>query len=73
LGLEFENLIGKNYSKQLVQSEMIRYIKESLLINPYIKGVSDIAIKFNDGILTVDCNVIIIYGDIKIEEVNSNV
>ena len=72
-GIEFENLIGKNYSKQLVQSEMTRYIKESLLINPYIKGVSDINITFNVGLLTVDCNVNTIYGDIKIEEVNSNV
>lgn len=65
-GVEFENLIGRHYSKQLVTSELIRYVKEALMINPYIEGVNDIKIDFNEGYLTVSCVINTVYGDTEV-------
>lgn len=65
-GVEFENLIGKHFSHQLVRSELIRYIQEALQVNQYISGVSDIIINFKNGYLEVSCTINTIYGDVEV-------
>ena len=72
-GSELEHLIGLNYTMALAQSECIRCVEECLKINPYIIGVSNIVSKFNDGLLTITCDLNTIYGYTGLSEVKISV
>ncbi len=50
-GSELESLIGQSYTPNLTKAESARYIKEALLVNPYIKSVSNIEVYFEKGTL----------------------
>ncbi len=63
---EAESLIGQNYSEELKQSEAARYVRECLLINPYITDVKNIAADFTDGLLTVTGTLVTIYGEAEL-------
>lgn len=67
-GNDMENLIGQPYSEDLKRAEAARYVRECLLINPYIKSVDDISVSFSDCELTVSLLVSTAYGDIKINK-----
>ena len=62
-GSEVESLIGQPFTEELKQSEAARYVKECLLINSYITGISDVSVSFADGSLSISCTVKTIYGD----------
>ncbi|AJA42601.1 xkdS protein (endogenous virus) [Clostridium phage phiCT453B] len=64
-GNEFEKIIGKVYSKELVDSERERDLVECLTVNPYIKSVDDVKINFEGSKLTVHCTVITVYGEME--------
>lgn len=68
-GCELEALIGQAYTEALKRAEAARYVKECLLINPYITEVTNIAVAFEDGRLSISCSVRTIYGAFEIEEV----
>lgn len=70
---ELDNLIGINYSKSLIQAEAERYVKECLLINPYINSVTNISSEFQDGLLSISCELNTIYGQDKLQEVSVGV
>ncbi len=61
-GSELDDLIGKNYTPNLTKAECIRYIREALLVNPYIRNVSDIAVTFDAGRLFVTGSLDTVYG-----------
>lgn len=63
-GSEFESLIGQAYTPQLKQSECARYLRECLLINPYITSVTGIETDFQGSTLTVSCTAHTIYGEV---------
>ena len=65
-GSEFESLIGQAYTADLKQSECARYLRECLLINPYITGVTNIETAFDNGTLTVSCVLHTIYGEVPV-------
>lgn len=65
-GSEVEGLIGQPYTEELKKSEAVRYVKECLLINPYIRDVTDIETSFLDGRVTIKCKIITIYGEVKV-------
>ena len=65
-GCEINSLIGQNYTKGLTKSESERYIKEAILINPYIKDVKIIDINFSKDILSVSIQVDTIYGEVNV-------
>jgi hypothetical protein len=65
-GNEAESLIGQNFSDELKQSEAARYIKECLVINPYITDVKNISVGFADSILTVTGTLVTIYGEVNL-------
>ena len=65
-GVELEDLIGKAYSKSLIQAEATRYIKEALLVNEYILEVEVLDISFEDSKLVAQINVITIYGEVDV-------
>jgi Protein of unknown function (DUF2634) len=64
-GSEIETLVGSVYSNGLVKSEIERYLKEALLINLYIKGISNISINIDDNKIDIAFDVNTIYGEVK--------
>ncbi len=62
-GNEVISLIGQSYSKGLTISEIDRFIKEALLINPYIEEVYVSDISFNDTLLAANIKITTIYGE----------
>ena len=60
-GSELMDLVGKAYTPSLTKEEAKRYIKEALLINPYILEVDITDISFKDGILNADIKIKTIY------------
>lgn len=69
-GSELESLIGQSYSPNLTKAECIRYIREALLVNPYIRNVSNVAVTFDRGHLFIEAKIDTIYGE---AEVRANV
>lgn len=69
-GSELHSLIGQSYTPNLTKAESIRYIKEALLINPYIRNVSNVEVTFESGTLTINAKLETIYGE---TEVSANV
>ena len=65
-GSEIKELIGKNYTKALTESEAQRLIEECLLINPYILEVKVTDTSFKDSTLTCNVKVKTIYGDLEV-------
>ncbi len=65
-GNETDSLIGRPYSDAIKRSEAARYIRECLLINPYISDVSNVSVSFLDGALSVKCRINTIYGEADI-------
>jgi hypothetical protein len=62
-GNEIESLIGKPYTDELKKAEAIRYVKECLLINPYITDVTDISVTFTEDKISIQCKIITVYGE----------
>ena len=65
-GTELSELIGQKYSKGLTESEASRFIKEALLINPYILEVNVKSANFNRDVLSANVKVSTIYGEVEI-------
>ena len=65
-GCEISSLIGQKYTKGLTKSEAERYIKEAILINPYVTDVKIIEINFSEDILSVSIQVDTIYGEVNV-------
>ena len=65
-GCEISSLIGQKYTKGLTKSEAERYIKEAILINPYITDVKIIDINFSEDILSVSIQVDTISGEVNV-------
>ena len=65
-GCEISSLVGQKYTKGLTKSEAERYIKEAILINPYITDVKIIDIDFSEDILSVSIQVDTIYGEVNV-------
>ena len=60
-GSELLDLIGKAYTPALTKEEAKRYIKEALLINPYIVEVDITDIGFKDSLLSAVVKIKTIY------------
>lgn len=65
-GCEIETLIGQSFTKELKQAEATRYVRECLLINPYINDVSNITISFDEDRLGIGCTIETVYGEARI-------
>ncbi|HCK3094181.1 TPA: DUF2634 domain-containing protein [Clostridioides difficile] len=65
-GTKLSELIGQKYSKGLTESEASRYIKEALLVNPYILDVNVANTRFIDDLLSVDIIISTIYGEVEV-------
>ena len=65
-GNEIEQLIGQPFTDELKRSEAVRYVRDCLRINPYVKDVFDIAVTFGDGTLSITGRLITVYGEVSI-------
>lgn len=63
-GSEFESLLGQAYNDSVKTAEAPRYLRECLLVNPYIKQVKDISVSFEAARLTVKGTAVTIYGEV---------
>lgn len=68
-GSEFESLLGQAYSDSIKTAEAPRYLRECLLVNPYITAVKDIAVSFEAGQLNVTGTAETVYGEVKVNAV----
>lgn len=66
-GNEIESLIGQPYTDELKKAEAIRYIRECLLVNPYITDVTDIVTTFANGKTNIQCKIITVYGEVNLD------
>jgi hypothetical protein len=66
-GNDIETLIGKPFTDELKQSEAARYVRECLMINPYITGVTNVNVTFTDGEISISCKIETIYGEAEVD------
>lgn len=65
-GNEVESLIGKPFTPAVKRSEAVRYVRETLMTNPYIRAVRQVDVTFQDDDLTISCEVETIYGEVRV-------
>ncbi len=65
-GCELRNLTGRAYSQAVKETEAVRYVRECLIVNPYITDVRQISADFSDGRLSIRCAVNTIYGEVDL-------
>lgn len=61
-GTEVENAIGVSNNPEIIDSEIKRYITETLMVNPYIQELSEFTFGHASSLVTVDFTVTTIYG-----------
>lgn len=66
-GCELQALTGKPFSTAVKESEAARYVRECLMVNPYITGVRQIAVSFEGSRLSLQCAVDTIYGEVALD------
>lgn len=62
-GNELEDLYGKGYSAEHLESEISRMIEECLLVSEYIESVSVTDARYTGGRFTANISVTTIYGE----------
>lgn len=61
-GSEVENVIGISNDPDIIDSEIKRYITETLMVNPYLQELSDFQFEHERDIVTVKFLVTTVYG-----------
>lgn len=65
-GNELESLINQGLSTGALRSELERYLKESLLVNPYVTGIRNIDISIDGSKASVSFTAITVYGEVTV-------
>ncbi len=65
-GCEAEHLIGQAFTPAVKHSEAVRYVREALLVNPYIQAVTQADVAFSGDDLTIACKAETIYGEVSV-------
>lgn len=68
-GSEHESLFGEGFSNELVTEEAFRYVKEALLVNPYIVEVENKGTYFKADKLYLKIRVGTLYDVSDISEI----
>ena len=61
-GTEVDNVIGMNNNPEIIDSEIKRYVIETLMVNPYIQELSEFSFEHTASVAAVDFTVTTIYG-----------
>lgn len=65
-GIELEQFIGGYANNRDSSTEIEQYIKEALLINPYIKSIDDISASIDDDKLSYEIELTTIYSTMTV-------
>lgn len=65
-GTSLIDLIGQKFTKGLTESEAFRYVKEALLVSPYILDVRNNGVKFNGDTVEISIIVESVYGEVSV-------
>jgi len=65
-GCEVERLTGKPFDEGVKRSEAARYVREALEINPYITGVRSVDVFFEGSVLSIQCEISTVYGEVQL-------
>lgn len=72
-GHDMESLIGKGFSYGLMETEIKRFVTESLTQIKYITGITDFSMNIDNDIYKVSFTVGTTIGDIEIENAETDV
>ena len=65
-GAELEQFIGKTTNNADSSAQVERYIKEALLVNPYIKSIDNIAFTNESDVLDFTISLTTVYGNLTV-------
>ncbi len=65
-GFGIRALTGRSYTESVRRAEAVRYVREALLVNPYITGVGMVDVSFSGSALTVSCKIQSVYGEVSV-------
>ncbi len=68
-GNELERLIGTNNYPEMIKSQVIRYISEAILSNPYINSISNITVSPDSDKINASFEVKTIYGNMEVNAI----
>lgn len=66
-GTELIKLVGQKFTRGLTESEAFRFVKEALMINPYINDVINKGVSFIDDTVNISIYVDSVYGEVEID------
>lgn len=66
-GTELIKLVGQKFTRGLTESEAFRFVKEALMINPYINDVINKGVSFIDDTVNISIYVDSVYGEVQID------
>lgn len=66
-GTELIKLVGQKFTRGLTESESFRFVKEALMINPYINDVINKGVSFIDDTVNISIYVDSVYGEVEID------
>lgn len=66
-GNELQALTGRPFSQAVKESEAARYIRDCLVVNPYITDVQQVSVGFSGSTLSIRCAVQTIYGEVSMD------
>lgn len=64
-GIELQDLIGKSYSIEYIESEAGRMIEECLTVNEYVQGIDGLTVTLEKDKLTCTFKIITDYGEVE--------
>ena len=67
-GLDGSEILGQSYVEEVRQSEAIRIVRETLMINPYITNVTQVSVSFEGSVLHLSFKMTTIYGEVTIDD-----
>ena len=66
-GQNISQLVGRPYSDGVRQSEAVRILRDTLLVNPYIKAVEQVEVAVEGSTLRLTARLKTIYGEVPID------
>ena len=66
-GNELMTLVGQQWQQETKLAEAVRYVRECLLVLPYITEVANVIVSFDNGTIFISCSVHTVYGAQSLE------
>lgn len=68
-GTELEELVGQNFEKDYIESEVYRMLTDAFSINEEIEGICDLVCDMEKDRLTVSFTLLTLYGEVEVDSV----